>query len=537
MVNNNSFIFIACRPSGIIAILFWLCVALLLSGDASAANLIQNGGFENGDLTGWTHYAGGVNGASAYNGSYGYYYSIDNYFNNPFYDMYIEGISQTINLTNVDEITFYYSMPSYSVPGGVAGHRVWLDSDTSIWNDNTFSTFSYAYASADVSGYSGSHEVHFGSFISTGTPSTVVYTARYDDIIADAIPPPSITSYSNSITNDESTTINGEIGVDITFNITTDQLITTYNWYKDDVNQNNNNDELTTSFSSGNHTLTVNGTNANGTSNTITWNIINPNTISIEFLATQNSNPYSTFINDADSTGGFTDNNGYITLTPTIASSYPLDVQADLENGIKLTIVSADSIPSMPITFVGLDTSNEYKLYLDGTLISTFDASSSYYYYDIITHSTLSTIEFVKVTSGGGGTDEGEDETEEEEDKDTGIIIIDDIIKMELDEELIEDIILTEPIKTVTTFIKEPVNWLILLGAYIGILIGTLLTSKVNIPTILLYGTITWIIVLILTALGLNLFLLNYIFSSTSVLLATLNYIIYGVLVSLVISK
>jgi hypothetical protein len=52
MVDKNSSVFIACRPTGIIAILLAFCIAILLSNNASAA--IVNGGFETGDLTGWT---------------------------------------------------------------------------------------------------------------------------------------------------------------------------------------------------------------------------------------------------------------------------------------------------------------------------------------------------------------------------------------------------------------------------------------------------------------------------------------------------
>ena len=251
-----------------------------------------------------------------------------------------------------------------------------------------------------------------------------------------------------------------------------------------------------------------------------------------------------TYIQDVDSTGGFVDNNGYITLTPEIADSYPLTIENDFSDGVKITFTSSDTINSMPLTFYGFDVSEDYKFYLDGTLISTI-SPSSIFYYDVITHDEITIIEFVKCSTGGGGGDNGDDDSEEEDDNDTGIIIIDDeiidivmeIIESKLDEDLVETLILTEPIKTVTTFIKTPTNWLILIGAYIGILIGTLLTSKVNIPTILLYGTITWITILIITALGLNLFLLNYIFSSTSVLLATLNYTVYGILVSLIIGE
>ncbi len=61
------------------------------------------------------------------------------------------------------------------------------------------------------------------------------------------------------------------------FNATANQSITTWNWYKDSVAQSNNFDNISLSWStSGIKNLTLNATNTNGTSNTITWNIIIP---------------------------------------------------------------------------------------------------------------------------------------------------------------------------------------------------------------------------------------------------------------------
>jgi hypothetical protein len=51
MVDKNSPVFIACRPTGIIAILLAFTIAIMLSNNASAA--IVNGDFETGDFYGW----------------------------------------------------------------------------------------------------------------------------------------------------------------------------------------------------------------------------------------------------------------------------------------------------------------------------------------------------------------------------------------------------------------------------------------------------------------------------------------------------
>ncbi len=83
-----------------------------------------------------------------------------------------------------------------------------------------------------------------------------------------------ITSWGNNQTNNESLNISIEIGNYTNFNATANQTITTWNWYKDGSNVNNNFDNYTARWTTnGSKTLTVNATNANGTSNSITWNI------------------------------------------------------------------------------------------------------------------------------------------------------------------------------------------------------------------------------------------------------------------------
>ena len=495
-------------------LLLLLILLLLFSSIASAEERIVNGGFETGNFSGWTigYIYGGsmsITSINSHSGTYSYY---THFGSSPGQT----NLHQNVDFTDVPTLTFWaktqYDNPVINVR--IDGGSIYIVYPPSSWTKYN----------VDVSSYSGVHNLQFGC----GLDSDWLFI---DDVSAFSTSP-SITSYSNSITNNESTTINGEIDVDITFNITTDQPIITYDWHKDGVNQNNNNDELTTSFSSGNHTLSVNGTNANGTSNTITWNIINPNTISIEI----HSSISSTFINDEDSTGGFIDNNGYITLTPTIATSYPLTIEANLYEGIKLTFISSDTIPSIPLTLTGLNPSQDYAIYESGTFQYEFRSTSPNYFYDITTHDEISSFELVKLSAGGGGNDGEDNNEDEEEDNDTGIIIIDDIIFIETDiEEEFLVLFLEDPIRTITTFLSQPTNWLILLGAYIGVYIGIFLTSsKVNYFTILFYGTIIILIILIIAALGLNLLFLNIIFSSSSFILAFITYTFYGTLVGLI---
>lgn len=84
---------------------------------------------------------------------------------------------------------------------------------------------------------------------------------------------PQIISWSNTKTNNNTLNFTVSTIDSIVFNITADQTITTWNWFKNDINQNNNYDNFTTSFTEGNHTIKVNATNANGISNTVAWNI------------------------------------------------------------------------------------------------------------------------------------------------------------------------------------------------------------------------------------------------------------------------
>lgn len=85
---------------------------------------------------------------------------------------------------------------------------------------------------------------------------------------------PNITSWGNTKTNDNSTGFSLNTSEDVTFNATANQSITTWNWFIDSVAQSNNFDNLTTNFSSaGTHIVEMNATNANGTSNTVTWTV------------------------------------------------------------------------------------------------------------------------------------------------------------------------------------------------------------------------------------------------------------------------
>ena len=103
----------------------------------------------------------------------------------------------------------------------------------------------------------------------------------------DTTPPagssPELISWGNNKTNDVSSNLKINVFETVQFNATANQTIQTWNWFMNDINQNNNIHNLSIQFdSTGTYTVKVNATNLNGTSNTCTWNIeVNEPSISI----------------------------------------------------------------------------------------------------------------------------------------------------------------------------------------------------------------------------------------------------------------
>lgn len=85
---------------------------------------------------------------------------------------------------------------------------------------------------------------------------------------------PEITSWSNNKTNNNATTLIVNTSEIVRFNATADQSINSWNWYRDNIAQSNNYNNLIASWNdAGTKTVLVNGTNANGTSHTVTWTV------------------------------------------------------------------------------------------------------------------------------------------------------------------------------------------------------------------------------------------------------------------------
>lgn len=86
--------------------------------------------------------------------------------------------------------------------------------------------------------------------------------------------PPVITLYNNSVSGTNMFP-HQQINTNIRFNASADQVIVTWVWYTDNVNQSNNASSLNESWATpGYKNVTVWGSNSNGESNHITWNPI-----------------------------------------------------------------------------------------------------------------------------------------------------------------------------------------------------------------------------------------------------------------------
>lgn len=208
---------------------------------ASADNFIVNGDFETGSFTGWDYVpTASVTGGAAYSGSYGAAISHDNY--PPYQNMErIAGIYQMVDLTSVNSLEFYCAMPVYTGGGAYAWAHVWIDENTTLWESPSGASsgsFPYAYHDVDVSNYSGSHVINFGSAADTGHDPALSIVLNYDNIIATAS---AASPEFDDVSWDQDPYHTGE-----TANITTNIVNfddTTYSYYLD---LSNSNDYLTT---------------------------------------------------------------------------------------------------------------------------------------------------------------------------------------------------------------------------------------------------------------------------------------------------
>ncbi|MDO9098190.1 MAG: PGF-pre-PGF domain-containing protein [Candidatus Methanoperedens sp.] len=217
----------------------------------------------------------------------------------------------------------------------------------------------------------GEHTIKVNATNANGTSNTITWTVSVQALAA----APNITSWGNNKTNNATLSLTVNISEFVRFNATANLTIDTWNWFKDDVNQNNNFDNINTSFTAGTHTVKVSATNnTNGTSDTITWSVTVPaigaapnitswrnnktNNVSlnltintseaIRFNATANQtiDTWNWYKNDVNQ------NNNYDNLTTnfTSAGSHTIKVSAtNNTNGTSTNITWAVTVPATTI--------------------------------------------------------------------------------------------------------------------------------------------------------------------------------------------
>lgn len=159
---------------------------------------------------------------------------------------------------------------------------------------------------------------------------------------------PIIIDWYNNITQDNSTSLTVNESEYIFFNATSDQAITTWNWYKDAASQVNNYDNITLSWSySGTKSVSVNATNVNGTSTTISW-IITVDDITSPLIS-------------AISTSDITNSYASIAWTTNENSDSRIlySINADLSNG-NWTNQTSDSTTLHTVILTNLNASTQY---------------------------------------------------------------------------------------------------------------------------------------------------------------------------------
>ena len=96
---------------------------------------------------------------------------------------------------------------------------------------------------------------------------------------------PNITLWQNDKTSNNTLDLTINVSEEVNFNATANQTITTWNWYKDDVDQPHNYNNISLNWSTpGLKHVIVNATNTNGTSPIITWNVTVENTVNTSYF-------------------------------------------------------------------------------------------------------------------------------------------------------------------------------------------------------------------------------------------------------------
>ncbi len=148
------------------------------------------------------------------------------------------------------------------------------DQQVDSWNwyrdnvkqSNDFDNFSTSWDAA------GSKTISVNVTSANGTSETLTWTVTVN--APSGKPAPVITSWSNSKTNNSDLNLVINETETVKFNFTANQTLTSWFWTLDGSNLNNNKDNLTHTFNSaGSYKVGARGSNANGSTQSIVWNV------------------------------------------------------------------------------------------------------------------------------------------------------------------------------------------------------------------------------------------------------------------------
>lgn len=177
-------------------------------------------------------------------------------------------VQEVYNGTISNESDIYVDPLFYNV----TANDFHLNSTIGTWNGTDWEVMSANSPCIDVGNSASDYSYEpspNGNRINMGTYGNTVYASKSGsgDIA-------SITSWENNKTNNNSLDITINTSEPVNFNATANQNIDTWNWYKDNVSQSHNHDNITLSWASiGSKTVIVNATNTNGISSSVQWNI------------------------------------------------------------------------------------------------------------------------------------------------------------------------------------------------------------------------------------------------------------------------
>ena len=169
-------------------------------------------------------------------------------------------------------VTYKLSINFTAFPSNTNASVDLYNNDSGVWIENLASHTTTADWNATITSSVQDSKVNVTLFGNVSqTPEIINITYHTQELGGSA---PNITSWGNNYTNDASADFSCIWSSSINFNATANQTITTWNWYVNGTSQNHNFDSFTYYFDTALlKQIVVNTTNANGTSNSVQWNV------------------------------------------------------------------------------------------------------------------------------------------------------------------------------------------------------------------------------------------------------------------------